>query len=417
MGCWQPLLCECVPARPCPPVALTASAQRLTPIPHDGIAEYREQTAIARHSRVSIVPQQHAFQPGALRRNGPGQAPPPRVFDCLPFLAKPLSNRLAPDRTVPLPRCTACMRATEKVAGRRCALTPPLTPFSRRAPTLDQPRFLRGQCHIALLKAFLKFSPEPFGVVPVCKAHDAIVTVPPDADIPSCVLSPPSVGPHVQDVVQGAMRRQGAHAAPLGGPFLLRVPLSLCQHARVPPLLPMAHDALVPNPLRDALHQPGVVDRLKAPTEVRIEHPVDVALLDAHRHRIQGLRGAAARSQSRGASTALPLLDGVQHCHRGPLDDRIFPGREADGPRATIRLWDVYARDRTRVVRPSLEAVRPVLQIGLQVLPLGRPGLSVNARSRLAVQAIGRLAASVDVIDMVPQRRQRLCGVPPRCLS
>jgi len=91
--------------------------------------------------------------------------------------------------------------------------------------------------------------------------------------------------------------------------------------------------------------------------------------------------------------------------------------RDADGPLATIRLRDGHPLDRTRVVRPSLEALRQVPQIDLQVLSIGRPGLSINARSRLAVQAVVRLAESVDVIDMVPERRQRLRAVPPRGLS
>jgi hypothetical protein len=86
-GLWQPLLCECVHARPGHPVALTASAQRLTPLTPDGIAAYREQTAMARHGIVALGPQQHAFQPGALLRDRPVQAPPPQVVDCLQFLA------------------------------------------------------------------------------------------------------------------------------------------------------------------------------------------------------------------------------------------------------------------------------------------------------------------------------------------
>ena len=87
VGCWQPLLCECIHALPCRPVALTASAQRLTPITHDCIAEYREQTTVTGHGIVPLVPQQHAFQPGALLRDGPVHAPPQRVFDCSQFLA------------------------------------------------------------------------------------------------------------------------------------------------------------------------------------------------------------------------------------------------------------------------------------------------------------------------------------------
>jgi hypothetical protein len=49
----------------------------------------------------------------------------------------------------------------------------------------------------------------------------------------------------------------------LGCPCLRRVPLSFFQHARVQPLLHVAHDALVPNPMLDELHQPCVVNRVK----------------------------------------------------------------------------------------------------------------------------------------------------------
>ena len=263
MGFGEPVLCEGVHAWPCHPVALTASAQRLTPIPHDGVAEYPEQAAIARDGIVSILPQQHAFSPSPLLRDGPVHAPPQRVVHGLQFLASPLGNRLAPDRELSVPRFTPDMRQAEKVASLRCALSPPLAPFDCEASTLDQPRFLRMQLQIALSHTFPQCSPEPFGVVPVCEAHDAIVGVAHDDHLSACILPPPSVGPQVQDIVQGDMRRQGAHTAPLGCPFLLRVPLSFFQHARVQPLLPVAHDALVPNPMRDALHQPCVVNRVK----------------------------------------------------------------------------------------------------------------------------------------------------------
>jgi hypothetical protein len=172
MGFGQPLLCEYVHALPCHAVALTASAQRLTPIPHDGVTEYCEQTALTRHTRVPIMPQEHAFPPGALLRDGPVQAPPQRLFDCLQLLAEPLSNRFAPDRNLPLPRCTAYMRKTEKVEGRRFPLSPPPAPVSRKAPKLDQPRLLRMQLQIELAHTFPPFFPEPFGVVPVFEAYD-----------------------------------------------------------------------------------------------------------------------------------------------------------------------------------------------------------------------------------------------------
>src|SRR5262245_19175568 len=56
MGLRQPLLCEGVQARPGHPVALTPSTQYLVPIPHDGVAEYCEQTASALLGRSRHCP-------------------------------------------------------------------------------------------------------------------------------------------------------------------------------------------------------------------------------------------------------------------------------------------------------------------------------------------------------------------------
>src|SRR5688572_6658337 len=64
------------------------------------------------------------------------------------------------------------MRKAEKVESLRFALSTPLAPFDCAASKLDQPRFLRMQLQIELSQTFPQFSPEPFGVVPVCEAHD-----------------------------------------------------------------------------------------------------------------------------------------------------------------------------------------------------------------------------------------------------
>jgi len=356
MGCWQPWRGEGVQARPGPPVALTASAPRLTPSTPDGLAAYREPTASARHGSVSLVPPPQAFQPGARRRERPGQAPPPRGFDGVPCRAEPPSHRLAPDRQLPGPRLTASRRKPAHVDGRRCALSPPLTPCSRPAPTLEPPRRLRLQRQIDLAQTCPPCAPAPFGGVPVCAADAAVVGVPHDDALPPGGLTPPAVGPEVQDGRPVDVRRPGAHTAPLGCPFPRRVPWSCFPHARWPPCLPGAHDARVPHPRRDARHQPGVVDRLKAPTDVRLTHPVDVALLEAHRHGIQGSMGAAAGATSRGEAAPLPRGDGVQPRHRGPLDARIVQGRDAAWPLAAIRRRDGHPRDRAGVGRPAREA-------------------------------------------------------------
>src|SRR5215831_8358190 len=81
MGWGQPSLCESVHALPWHAVARTASAQRLTPIAQDSVVEYPAQTAIARPTIGPLVPQEHALQPGARRRDGQVQAPPQRLCD------------------------------------------------------------------------------------------------------------------------------------------------------------------------------------------------------------------------------------------------------------------------------------------------------------------------------------------------
>src|SRR5438093_4707823 len=89
-GCGEPLLCEGVHAWPCPPVALTASAQRLTPLPPACVAAYPAQAAMARDGSVSILPPPHALPPRPLRRDGPVPAPPQRVVHGLQWRASPL---------------------------------------------------------------------------------------------------------------------------------------------------------------------------------------------------------------------------------------------------------------------------------------------------------------------------------------
>jgi hypothetical protein len=210
---------------------------------------------------------------------------------------------------------------------------------------------------VALAPTVPPCSPEPFGVVPVFAAADDVSGVAHDEDLPPCLLTPPSVSPEVQAVRPVDVRRHGAHPAPLAGPFHRRGPWPCCPPARVPPWLPVVHDALVPPPLRAELHQPCGGDRLHAPTAVRLTHPVAGARRDAPRHGLQGLLWAAAGAQAIGAPAPRPRVDGVQPLHRGPLDALLVQGRDAEGPLAALRRRDVDPLDRAGVVRPALEAV------------------------------------------------------------
>src|SRR6266705_2868301 len=101
-GCGAPVVCEGLPPRPGQPLPLASPAERATPGAPDRLAEQSEPAAVTRPSIGAIRPQPPASPPGALRRDGPGQAQPQGVFDVLPCLAPPLGlfPRLTPHPAV-----------------------------------------------------------------------------------------------------------------------------------------------------------------------------------------------------------------------------------------------------------------------------------------------------------------------------
>ena len=154
--------------------------------------------------------------------------------------------------------------------------------------------------------------------------------------------------------------------------------------------------------------------RIEAPAHVGVKHPLDLALLDSHRYCLKCMMRGAARSESVGESPKVPLVDGLEHRHRRPLDDFIFPCRFPDGPLATIRFWDGDPLSQWRVIRPPFEPVGQVPPVRLQVLSIGGPRLPVNSRGCIPVEPSLRLPESLDIVDMVPQRRQ-WPRTSPRC--
>jgi hypothetical protein len=118
-GCREPVFCRGSHLLPGEPVPLTPSAERPTPGAPDRLATHRAQATVARHPIGARVSQQHTAQPGTRLGEGPVPTLPQGRLDLLQCLAPPLSDRLAPSRTLPLPRLTAYMRQAEesKVSG------------------------------------------------------------------------------------------------------------------------------------------------------------------------------------------------------------------------------------------------------------------------------------------------------------
>src|SRR2546425_6808759 len=85
------------------------------------------------------------------------------------------------------------------------------------------------------------------------------------------------------------------------------------------------------------------------------------------------------------------LVDLVQYCHRGPLDDLVFQRRHPDRALATIRLRYINPLNWARSICTPGQPSGEVLEISLQVLPILPPGYSVHSRGGLPLKAVIRL--------------------------
>jgi hypothetical protein len=418
LGRRKPWLRASVEPRPGEAVPLASTTAPLTPVTPPAGVKHREQAAVAGHAIGPLVPPQPTAQPGALLGEGFVQAPPPGGLDLRQCLAPPRGKRLAPHRHLPLARLTAAGRHAATSDGLRWPLTTPLPPVGGTAAERAQPRLLRGPRQLARLDPCPQCCPEPFGGAPGRAPRAAVVAVAYEAPLASGVPPPPSRGPASQDGVERAGRRHRAHTPPWGRPCRRRPPGPRLPHARLPPRPAMAHHAPVPKPGRDARHQPAVVARLTEPTHVGSAYPVDRALCDAPRHRLQRRMRPASRANAVGEAPPVPRVDGGQHRHRRPLGELIVPRREADGPLAARRLGDVAPRPGARVVRAPLEPVRPVPPVRRQLVSLGGPCLAIAPQGRVPGETVGRFPPPVAGIDLVPQRRQPPRPVlPRRCTS
>src|SRR4030095_1710110 len=155
----------------------------------------------------------------------------------------------------------------------------------------------------------------------------------------------------------------------------------------------------------------------KEAPNVRIEHPVHLLRHDADRQRIQREMRTALRPESVREPEKVRFVNRVQHCYDGTLDDFVFQRGNAERPLPPVRLRDVRAPHRLRSVRASLQPLRQVPQIRLQVRAVVLPRLTVDARCGVSLdREVGR-AQTLDVVHMVEERREPLFSLPSCCLT
>src|SRR5947207_350032 len=124
-----------------------------------------------------------------------------------------------------------------------------------------------------------------------------------------------------------------------------------------------------------------MVDGVEERPDVRVEHPVDLAL-DCYRQRIKCIVRRPLRSEPVREPDELGFVDRLQHHPRGLLDNFVLQRRDTDWSQFSIAFRDVNATDRLRMVAATMDSVLQVAQAFVQTLAICFPGDSVHASCR-----------------------------------
>ena len=399
---WEPVVYQAVHASP-GDVALTTTAQGVSPHPGHFTFELHEAWPVSRNTKVAAMPSHHGFEVFPLLHDGLVHAGSHFQLERLKFAPQSLGTGLAQYLELALFGFAAAMREAQEVKGLRFALSSAADVASGVAPELDQPRLVWMQRQTEGLQALGYCSLKRLRVANELKACNPVIGVSDDDDIASGVALSPLLHPQVKRVVQVDVGQKGADAPALNRTdFTLRQP-ALFQHTRVQPLLYQADDARVGHAVFDEFDQPTMFDGVEEFADVCIEYEVHSLAPDSDRYGVQRIVRAALGSKAVAKSKEVLLVNGVEYFDGCALDDFVFQRGYTQRPFCAVGFVDVHTLDGLRPVPSSGQSVGQVEQIALHVLPVLRPRHAINARSCVALYSeIGGLQA-LDFVDVVQQ--------------
>ena len=248
---------------------------------------------------------------------------------------QPLTHRLPQHRELPLPGRRAAMREAQN--GDRLSRSSPRHALAggggRKAPKLDEVRLVgvEGEARPAETA-----HPGWPGTAPRrarrCEGQDGSGPWTAD-DVTLGVHAVSNGGPNGRTRSGG--RRWTAVRTDTPGLYrheLAAGPSSRFPHTRGEPFLDEPPDASVTYTALDKLHQPFVVEGVKEPTNVRIEHPVHLLRQQPDRQRVQRPVRTPLRPEAVRAPEKVCFVDRVQDLDDGTLDDLVLQRRNIERP-------------------------------------------------------------------------------------
>jgi hypothetical protein len=109
----------------------------------------------------------------------------------------------------------------------------------------------------------------------------------------------------------------------------------------------------------------------------------------------------APRPEPVGEADEVRLVDAVEHLHDGTLKDLVLKRRDPERALAPIRLRDIRPSCRLGPVAAAMDPTEQILEVALQIPPVGLPRHPVRPGRSPRVQCpIGRSqTVSVDVMQ------------------
>src|SRR5215210_8842542 len=106
---------------------------------------------------------------------------------------------------------------------------------------------------------------------------------------------------------------------------------------RPEPFLDQPQDPSIANAVLEKPQQPAVIKTAEEVADVRVEHPVDLPVIDPGRQRIQRVMRRASRPEPVGEADEVRLIDAVEHLHDGTLEELVLKRRDPE--RALPPTW------------------------------------------------------------------------------
>src|SRR5258708_20295734 len=126
-----------------------------------------------------------------------------------------------------------------------------------------------------------------------------------------------------------------------------------------------------------------MVNRIEEPCNIGVENPAHALLGESDRERIQRIMLATPRSEPVREPEELFLIDRVQDFHHRLLDYLIFKRGDAERTHFPVGLRYVPSPPTAPPLFSPMHPLLAILQVGLQLLPLGAPRYTVHSHDPL----------------------------------